>query len=79
METIASDCIFPVKKEIPFELDKNHQFREGFEVVGGLTKREYFAGQILIGLLANNETGSLLGHVEDAVALAHNLIKELNK
>jgi hypothetical protein len=45
-------------------------------IKGGLTKREYFAGLALQGILANNKT--LNGAIE-AVEYADELIKELNK
>lgn len=45
----------------------------------GLTKREWFAAQALIGLIANDEAHGLSGHGADAVTLADDLIAELNK
>lgn len=45
---------------------------------GGLTKREYFASQIVAGLLSN-PNGRSNDIAEDAVNLADSLIKELNK
>ena len=43
-----------------------------------ITKREYFAAQAMIGLLANNY--SILGNIPtEAVEMADKLIEELNK
>jgi hypothetical protein len=43
--------------------------------VTGLTKREYFAAMAMQGLLA----GNALDSITTAVAIADNLIQELNK
>ena len=62
-----------------------HPNESAFPIPGqrmeGLTKREYFAGLALQGILANSEHGhvSLEYHIEYAVKAADELITELNK
>lgn len=56
----------------------NPIYNEGYLVKEGLSKREYFAAQAMIGLLANNY--SILSDIPtESVELADKLIEELNK
>ena len=45
----------------------------------GLTKREYFATQALIGLLAGSWSALYIDNARGAIKLADQLIAELNK
>ena len=45
----------------------------------GLTKREYFAGLAMQGILADGQTGKLKLIAEDAVKVADALLEELSK
>lgn len=64
------------------------KFNEPGEInlVGGLTKREYFAGLAMQGLLANSEDASIDGDrctpeiiARTSVEMADELIKQLNQ
>ncbi len=52
---------------------------DGNNVASGLSKREYYAGQALMGLLANPNPGSIDKCAKMAVEAADLLIVELEK
>ena len=56
--------------------------RHGCDYVNGLTKREYFAGQIITGLAtlsAHPQSPDIAGQAKLAVKMTDALIAELNK
>lgn len=60
----------------------NPTYNEGYLVKEGLSKREYFAAQAMIGLLANPSITSAFNYSEItilSVKTSDRLIKELNK
>lgn len=55
------------------------QMEREFETVGGLSKREWFAGMALQGLMANSSVGCTTeGFVRSALLMADALLAELN-
>ena len=72
-ETKANDPAF--SKSAFYHPDGSYDLPEN-----GLTKREYFAGIAMQGLLADTaNTGDIYFIVRDAINLADALIEELNK
>jgi hypothetical protein len=71
----ANRPAFPLATE---ELSDRHQ--NGIDIEHGLTKREYFAGMALQGLLSNPErVGSIKEATKAAIWFADALIAELEK
>ncbi len=60
----------------PFELASKNG---GYEITGGLTKREYFAGCALQGLIVKGGWPHSRGLAKAAVHHADLLLEELNK
>jgi hypothetical protein len=70
MTTNPDDLAYPIYAELPQGASiKSH----------GLTKREYFASQILSGLVSNPNMDNIEWQAEKAVKLAKQLIEQLNK
>lgn len=53
-------------------------FKDGEMDVCGLTKREYFAGLAMQGLMANNNSCSITHIIEMSIKTADELLKQLD-
>lgn len=73
MKTNPNEAAYP-------QIELAHNHIEGpHKIVGGLTKREYFAAMALQGLLAYPGEGEFKKFTELSVMCADLLIEELNK
>lgn len=67
---------FPVNEEITDRIDN------GAKIYSGLSKREYFAGLAMQGLLSSPNVGYLTTSdkmIKDSISLADKLLAELSK
>jgi hypothetical protein len=77
MKTEPNDQIMPWTEKVFY--GEEDQFEREIQQPG-LTKREYFAGLIMQGLMANSAKGySLSRYAADSVQASDALIAELNK
>lgn len=86
MKTEPTDFIYPQQNRVQALRPDNNSYADQitFPVLeGGLTKREYFAGLAMQGLLANQYVGGngqpVLNIAIDAVEYADALIEALNR
>jgi hypothetical protein len=61
-------------------LENQDGHRQIIDFKPGLTKREYFAAQVAIGILSSNRCPAFFGDVaSDIISMTDRLIEELNK
>ncbi|WP_374464166.1 hypothetical protein [Chryseobacterium sp.] len=71
----------PIYPQIGSTVNNENQLSEVYtdENLRGITKREYFAGLAMQGLMANNNSCSITHIVEMSIKTADELLKQLDR
>lgn len=77
--TNGNDPVTPSVVTDPQYNEYGVQYSNTYSMPNGLTKREYFAGLAMQGLLADGQIRDKIAIAQNAVRMANYLINELNK